>query len=99
MNTKEYSGKASDKNPISVLSYKWKYLWITQSFNSQAIQLSAQSLNATHRLNRHNIFLPLVLQASYFLARFLLGPLAATCVNSPLTQLTKLRSNCTISKE
>ena len=92
-------GKPKLKTPISVLSYKWKYDCITQSFSSQAIHLSVQSLNDAHRLNRHNICLPPILQASYFLAQFLLGPLVATYVNSPHIRLTKLRSNCAISKE
>ena len=86
-------GKPQLKTLISVLSYKWKYIRITQSFSSQAIQLSVQSLNVAHRLNRHNICLPGVLQASYFLAQFLLGPPAATCVI--LTSHTTLTSEIT----
>ena len=73
-------GKPSLKTTLSVLSYKWKYLRITQSFSSHAIQLSIQSLIASHRQNRQHICLPSVLQASYFLVQFLLGPPAPTCV-------------------
>ena len=73
-------GKPQLKTPLSVLSYKWKYLRITQSFSSQAIQISVQSLTAAQRHNRQQICLPSVLQASYFLSQFLLGPPAATCV-------------------
>ena len=73
-------GKPQLNTPLSVLWYKWKYLRITQSFSSQAIQLLVQSLTTAHRQNRQHICLLLVLQSSYFLTQFLLGPLAATCV-------------------
>jgi len=42
-------GKPQLKTPPSVLSYKWKYLRITQSFSSQAIQLLVQFLSAAYR--------------------------------------------------
>ena len=56
---------------------------ITQSFSSQAIHLSIQSLTIAHRHNRQHICLPSVLEASYFLVYFLLGPLATTYVILP----------------
>ena len=83
-------GKPQLITPLSVISYKWKYLRITQSFSSQAIHLSIQSLTAAHRQNRQHICLPSVLQASYFLVQFLLGPPTATCVI--LTSHTTLTS-------
>jgi len=93
------SGKPQPKTPISLLSYKWKYVQITQRISSQAIMLSIQSNNIAHRLNRHKICLPSTLQASYFLAQFLLGSNATTYVNSTHHTLTKPKNNCTISKE
>ena len=87
------------KTSISVLSYKWKYVWITQIFSSQAIQLSVNSYNTTDRLNIHNICLPSALQASYLLAQFLMGSNVSTCVKLPFTQLIKLKSNYAISEE
>jgi len=86
-------GKPQLKTPLSILSYKWKYIKITQSFSSQAIQLLVQSLTATHRQNRQHIFLPLVLQASYFLVQFLLGHQVVFCVI--LTSHTALTSEVT----
>ncbi|WP_238336888.1 hypothetical protein, partial [Mannheimia haemolytica] len=68
-NTEEITqGKPQPKTPISVLSYKWKSIQVTKRISSQAILLSLQSNNTAHKLNRHNIFPPQALQASYFLA-------------------------------
>jgi len=92
-------GKPQPKTPISVLSYKWKYVQVTKRINSQAILLSLQSNNTTHRLSKHKICLFLALQASYFLAQFFLGSNDATCVIGLITHSLNWRSNYAISKE
>ena len=100
MNIEEYSGESLSSKP-RYLYYQTSenILEITQSFSSQAIQLSVQSLNVAHRQNRQHLCLPSFLQASYFFVQFLLGSNAPTCVNSHITHSSKLRNNCAILKE
>jgi len=91
--------KPQPKTPISVLSYKWKYIQVTKRINSPAIPLSLQSNNTAHRLSRQEIYVSSALQASYFLAQFFFGSSDATCVNWPHHSHKNWRSNCTILKE
>ena len=99
-NTEEITrGKPQPKTPIFVLSYKWKYVQVTKRISSQAILLSLQSNNTTHRQSKALTTFSSAFQASYFLAQFFLGSSASTCVNYHLTLLTWLRNNCTNMKE
>ena len=91
--------ESQPENLIFVLSYKWKYVQITQSLSSKAIQLSVQSLYYSQIVKGFSQTFSSALQASYFLAQFVLGSNAATCVNWPHHTLIKPRSNCAILKE